>query len=194
MRTAPTAVLLVLAAVFASAGCGPKGAPGYESVHPFEDEVAAYAGTWIRLDRKVLVMIEDWGDHCGPPPQDYASVKKQRVEVTTEGQHLLFSSSGLRTDRCMSPNPSVEQANSVYDSGAWSWACSTGQDDPKFESTEHQLTASDDQRLEYKATTHLDWPDPEGNCSAVLRETMLFVRESDTPPEECEKADPPAPE
>jgi hypothetical protein len=168
---------LLIALIFTSVfGCGPSVAPGYESVTPFENPAGKYAGTWTRTEYRAEVTIESWGDRCGPEPKSFQLGKPISVEVTVEGEHLVFSKGGLRTDRCWSPNKRLQLGDTVVDSGAWKWSCATRHDDPKFESVESQLTAVEDDWFEAVNTSHFDWKTDDGPCTAVVRYTHVYQR------------------
>lgn len=138
---------------------------------------------------RLAVTVESWGEHCGPEPKSYASSRARPVEINDLGSHLVFSSGGVRTDRCWSPNPRLVSMSELIAPGRWERVCQTQKGDPKFERGEYSLVAKSASLLEYKALSRFDWTLKESHCAALLEERRTYARQDvqpDNPPHEPE--------
>jgi hypothetical protein len=140
-----------------------------------------YAGEWKMTSMSLAVSIDSWGDNCGPKPQSYSSKSARPVTITARGKHLVFSSGGIRTDRCGSPNPRVHTASEQRWEGNWKRVCQTYKADPKYERGEYHLKAVDENRLEYRAISKFDWTLKGDHCVARSTEKRVYVRTGKRP-------------
>jgi len=146
-----------------------------------------FAGRWKRTTFRVKVTVQSWGEDCGPKPKSYGSSKVVEVDVIAQGVHLIFSKGGMRTDRCMSPNPRLNSVSQKNASGNWSRVCQTPKSDPKFERLESTLKAHGANKLVYSGKSKFDWSLKGDHCVAFLDERRVYVREGaegEEPPEE----------
>lgn len=140
-----------------------------------------YAGKWKMTSMTLGVKVDSWGEFCGPRPISYASQKTRPVTIRAEGNHLVFSSGGLRTDRCGSPNPRLRKISQKVSQGSWNMVCETEQSDPKYERGVYKLIAKGEDTLEYRAESKFDWSLKGDHCVAVSDERRLFVRAEEEP-------------
>ncbi|MDD5309224.1 MAG: hypothetical protein PHU25_18070 [Deltaproteobacteria bacterium] len=122
------------------------------------------------------VAIEGWGENCGPQPKSYSSSQVRMVDVDEQGGHLIFSTGGVRTDRCSSPNPKLHTVSESVSPGRWNRVCETSPDDPKYEKTDGTLASSGTDRLEYRVKSRFDWTLKGDHCVAVLDERRVYER------------------
>lgn len=135
-----------------------------------------FAGPWEMTSMTFGVKVESWGENCGPRPVSYTSKKVRPVDIAVRGNHLLFSSGGMRTDRCGSPNPKLRSISKKVSSGLWKTVCETDDNDPKYERGVYMLKAKGDDKLEYLATSKFDWTLKGDHCIAVSEERRTFRR------------------
>ena len=147
-----------------------------------------FAGRWKRTTFRVKVTVQSWGEDCGPKPKSYGSSKIVDVDVISQGAHLVFSKGGMRTDRCMSPNPRLATVSQKNASGNWSRVCQTPKSDPKFERLESTLKAHGSNKLVYSGKSKFDWSLKGDHCVAFLDEKRIYIREG---AEEEEEEEPP---
>ena len=136
-----------------------------------------FAGRWNMTSRRLVVTVENWGEHCGPQPKGYSSKKARPVNIISQGKHLVFSIGGLRTDRCSSPNPHLQTKSQSASKTIWTRVCETPASDPKFEREEYTLGAKGDDRLEYVKKSKFDWTLKGDNCVARMTERRVYERQ-----------------
>jgi len=140
-----------------------------------------FAGRWMRTQFSLQVKIEKWGDNCGPRPKSYSNNKKKTVDIVSQGKHLIFSKGGIRTDRCISPNPRLSSISKSIIEGNWRRICQTEKDDSKYERIEYSLTSNGNSNsLSYRSKTKVKWTLKGDHCIAVIKEHRTFNRESKT--------------
>ena len=122
------------------------------------------------------VKVESWGEYCGPRPISYTSKQVRPVNIRSRDKHLIFSSGGLRTDRCGSPNPKLRKISMQASPGSWKMVCETERSDPKYERGVYTLVAKGDNKLEYKAESKYNWALKGDNCVAISIERRVFAR------------------
>ncbi len=136
-----------------------------------------FAGRWNMTSRRLVVGVENWGEHCGPEPKGYSSKKVRPVNIVSQGSHLVFSIGGLRTDRCSSPNPHLQTKSQSASKTRWSRVCETPASDAKFEREEYTLAAKGNDRLEYTKKSKFDWTLKGDNCVARMVERRVYERQ-----------------
>ena len=136
-----------------------------------------FAGRWNMTSRRLVVTVENWGEHCGPQPKGYSSKKVRPVDIISQGTHLVFSIGGLRTDRCSSPNPHLKTKGQSASKTRWTRVCETPSSDAKFEREEYTLAAKGNDRLEYTKKSKFDWTLKGDNCIASMTERRVYERQ-----------------
>jgi hypothetical protein len=135
-----------------------------------------FAGRWKMTSMSLKVSIESWGENCGPQPKSYSSSQVRMVDVTEQGSHLIFSTGGVRTDRCASPNPKLHTVSESVSPGKWSRVCETSSDDPKYEKNDCTLASAGADRLDYRVKSRFDWTLKGDHCVAALDEHRTYER------------------
>ena len=124
----------------------------------FSISVAAqnYEGQWNRTYLQFSVNVEHWGEHCGVRPRSYSSRAVKQTEILQNKGHLFFSTGGLRTDRCNSPNPSLNTLTTSRSANMWTRTCETPSSSSKYEKIDYTFSGSDD-KLTYVAESSFRW-------------------------------------
>ena len=145
-----------------------------------------FSGDWTMTSVSMKVDVDSWGANCGSKPKAYSSNNERLVTITTIGGHLIIEKGQVRTDRCGSPNPKIQTALSRRTDRRWKRECQTAKNDPKFESGAYTLTAVNDNRLEYTATSRFAWTLKGDECLVHSTEKRVFIRVQQAPPEPSE--------
>jgi hypothetical protein len=135
-----------------------------------------YAGQWNRVSASTSVRITSWGDNCGPEPKSYSNNNVVEVEIVAQGNHLVFTKGGLRTDRCSSANPRLGTKTEKVTGSRWERVCETPPDDSKFERDEYMYVAVNADRIEYRVKSTYDWTLKGDHCVLSLEERRVFER------------------
>ncbi|MCK9460352.1 MAG: zinc ribbon domain-containing protein [Proteobacteria bacterium] len=135
-----------------------------------------YAGQWKRVSASTSVKIGSWGENCGPEPKSYSNSSVVEVEIVAQGNHLVFTKGGLRTDRCSSANPRLITKSEKITGARWERVCETAPDDSKYERDEYFYVAINDNRIEYKVKSDYDWTLKGDHCVLSLEERRVFER------------------
>ena len=124
----------------------------------FSISVAAqnYEGQWNRTYLQFSVNVEHWGEHCGVRPRSYSSRAQKQTEILQNKGHLFFSTGGLRTDRCNSPNPSLNTLTTSRSANMWTRTCETPSGSSKYEKIDYTFSGTDD-KLTYVAESSFRW-------------------------------------
>jgi hypothetical protein len=123
------------------------------------------------------VNVESWGPDCGPRPQSFTGEATGSVRVSEAGEQLVIHGTPeRRTDACWSENRLVRRVSSTHEPGRWRVVCRTRPDDPRGETGTYTLTASDENRLNYREVSSYDWQLNESRCKATMTVTQVFSR------------------
>jgi hypothetical protein len=155
-----------------------------------------YAGQWKRVSAKTVVDVGSWGENCGPEPKSYSNKTVVEFEIVAQGNHLVFTKGGLRTDRCSSANPRLITKSEKVAATRWERVCETPPDDSKFERDEYIYTATTQNRIEYQVKSTYDWTLKGDHCVLSLEERRVFERigsPKDAEPEGPGKPEEPTP-
>jgi hypothetical protein len=135
-----------------------------------------YSGQWKRMSASTSVDIGSWGENCGPEPKSYSNNTVVELEIVAQGNHLVFTKGGLRTDRCSSANPRLITKSEKVGGARWERVCETPSDESKFERDEYTYVAIDDDRIEYRVKSTYDWTLKGDHCVLSLDERRVFER------------------
>jgi len=135
-----------------------------------------YAGQWKRVSARTSVNVESWGENCGPEPKSYSNNSVVELEIVAQGNHLVFTKGGLRTDRCSSANPRLITKTEKVTGARWERVCETAPDDSKFERDEYAYTATNFDKIEYRVKSRYDWTLKGDHCVLSLEERRVFER------------------
>jgi hypothetical protein len=149
-----------------------------------------YAGQWNRVSSSTVVDVESWGENCGPEPKSYSNSSVVEVEIVAQGNHLVFTKGGLRTDRCSSANPRLVTKSEKVTGARWERVCETPPDDSKFERDEYTYNAANQNRIEYHVKSRYDWTLKGDHCVLSLDERRVFERDASSKHDETEGAAP----
>ena len=115
-----------------------------------------YEGQWNRTYLQFSVNVENWGEHCGVRPRSYNSRAVKETEILQNKGHLFFSTGGLRTDRCNSPNPALNTLTTSRSANMWTRTCETPKGASKYEKIDYTFSGSGD-KLTYVAESSFRW-------------------------------------
>jgi RNA polymerase subunit RPABC4/transcription elongation factor Spt4 len=135
----------------------------------------SYNGQWNRISLQLTVNVESWGENCGVKPQSYYSNAVKPTEILESDGHLFFSSDGLRTDRCNTPNTEILMVSKSITRGNWKRVCETPASSSKRERIEYTLSG-DTNRLTYVAKSDFDWSLKEDHCVVRWQEKRIYER------------------
>ena len=140
-------------------------------------EAQGFEGTWRGGPVRMQVAIESWGRDCGPRPQSFTGEATGNVRISESGEQLVIHGTPQRrTDRCWSENRAVRRVSSTHDGQRWRVVCRTGPDDPRGETGTYTLSASGEDRLNYREVSDYDWQLNESRCKARMTVTQTFSR------------------
>ncbi|MBN2341775.1 MAG: zinc ribbon domain-containing protein [Deltaproteobacteria bacterium] len=137
-----------------------------------------YEGKWNRTFLQFSVTVQSWGDDCGVMPRSYSSRKIKTTEILQNNGHLFFSTGGLRTDRCNSPNPALVTLATSRSANMWTRTCETPQSASKFERIDYTFDGNRDV-LTYEATSSFDWTLNSDRCKVSWVEKRTYQRVSE---------------
>ena len=151
----------------------------------------SYEGKWNRTYLQFTVNVESWGDDCGTRPRSYSSNATKPTEILQNNGHLFFSTGGLRTDRCNSPNPSLVSLTTSRSTNMWTRTCETPSGSGRYEKIDYTFSGSGDQ-LTYRAESSFRWSLDGDLCVVkwVERRTYTRVKEASETEEEDQSGSP----
>ena len=141
-----------------------------------------YEGKWNRVSLNFSVNVESWGEDCGARPRSYSSKAVKPTEILQNNGHLFFSTGGLRTDRCNSPNPSLVTLTTSRSTHMWTRTCETPAGSGRYEKIDYTFSGSGN-RLTYLAESSFRWSLNDSLCVVSWVERRTWER-ADMPVEE----------
>jgi hypothetical protein len=136
-----------------------------------------YEGAWRASATRVDVVIRSWGADCGPRPQSFSSGGGGSVQVTQEGDHLIFRGQRTtRTDGCWSENRAVRKVSTSVQGGTWRTVCRTPPGDSRGETGTYTLRANGGDSLAFTDLSEYDWALNASRCTAAITTTQTFSR------------------
>ncbi len=169
MRPLATTLLASLALCAAASGLLAHPAPARAD--------GPYDGAWRTGAERVEVTIRSWGADCGPRPQSSSSPGGATVQITQEGDHLVFRGGRtLRTDGCWSENRAVRRVSTSVQGGTWRTVCRTPPGDSKGETGTYTLRANGADALSFTDASEYDWALNDSRCTAGMTVTRSYTR------------------
>ncbi len=161
-----------------------------------------YEGAWRASASRMDVAIRSWGADCGPRPQSVSSGGGGSVQVTQDGDHLIFRGQRVtRTDGCWSENRAVRKVSTSVQGGTWRTVCRTPPGDSRGETGTYTVRANGGDSLSFTDVSEYDWALNASRCTATITTTQSFSRmravvaeptptptPTPTPPEPVERA------
>ncbi len=136
-----------------------------------------YEGAWRASATRVDVAVRSWGADCGPRPQSFSSGGGGTVQVTQEGDHLVFRGQRTtRTDGCWSENRAVRRVSTSVQGGTWRTVCRTPPGDSRGETGTYTLRANGGDALAFTDVSEYDWALNASHCTATITTTQSFSR------------------
>jgi hypothetical protein len=136
-----------------------------------------YDGAWRSGAERIEVTIRSWGADCGPRPQSSSSPGGATVQVTQEGDHLVFRGGRtLRTDGCWSENRAVRRVSTSVQGGTWRTVCRTPPGDSKVETGTYTLRANGADALSFTDASEYDWALNDSRCTFGMTITRSYAR------------------
>ena len=135
----------------------------------------AYEGKWHRTYLQFTVDVSHWGENCGTRPRSYSSKATKPTEILQNNGHLFFSTGGLRTDRCNSPNPALISLTTSRSANMWTRTCETPADSGRYEKIDYTFSGSGDQ-LTYRAESSFRWSLDGDLCVVKWVERRTYAR------------------
>ncbi|MBN2717870.1 MAG: zinc ribbon domain-containing protein [Deltaproteobacteria bacterium] len=134
-----------------------------------------YEGNWNRVSLNFSVNVESWGDDCGARPRSYSSKAVKPTEIIQNNGHLFFSTGGLRTDRCNSPNPALTTLTTSRSTHMWTRTCETPAGSGRYEKIDYTFSGSGNE-LTYVAESSFRWSLNEDLCVVSWVERRTWER------------------
>jgi hypothetical protein len=138
-------------------------------------------GAWQAGPTRIEVSVTSWGGDCGPRPQSVTSRGGGRVQISQDGDHLVFRGSRTnRTDQCWSENSAVRRVSTTAQAGQWRTVCRTPAGDSRGETGTYVVRLSNPTTLDFRDVSEYDWQLNASHCLATITTTQSFSH-SQTP-------------
>lgn len=119
------------------------------------DNPPALDGTWSASPLTTKWVIGDWGPACGPKPAGGGEAGTT-VSIQQSGAELLITGGGraYSTTQCWEQYPGIQRVGHSASARAWKTTCKTPPTDPRQETLNTSLTATDNSISFYEAGTY----------------------------------------
>jgi len=153
------------------------------------------AGTWRAGTTKMDVIVESWGEDCGPRPQPFTSAGGGIVNVDQVANQLVIRGRGqdIRSDTCWSRNPSMKKQSSGFSNNAWTTVCKTADADPREEQGSYTLRITGSDTLTYQDISRYNWALNNSRCVARFTTLQTLTRGRNSKPDQAPVAVSPQP-
>lgn len=153
-----------------------------------------YEGAWQAGPTRIAVAIHSWGSDCGPQPQSVTSHGGGSVQISQDGDNLVFHGSRTnRTDTCWSENTAVRRVSTTAQVGQWRTVCRTPTGDSRGETGTYVIRAASPSSLEFRDVSEYDWQLNTSHCTATITTTQTFSRSQTATPTPPTPTPPPVP-
>lgn len=132
------------------------------------DTPSSLDGTWSASQLTTQWVIGDWGPACGPRPAG-GGEPAATVSIQQSGAELLITGGGraYSTAQCWEQYPGIQRVGHSASPRAWKTTCKTPATDPRQETLNTSVTATDNSISFYEAGTY-QFVVQNQNCTASV--------------------------
>ena len=137
-----------------------------------------YVGQWKQSPLKEDYTVQQWLPGCGPAPMSHSAGGGETVNVTSEGDELVFAGGGhtFKTNACYDDMPGlVRESHSRDPSGKlWRTRCATPAGDPRRATMNTLVQVTSDTHIEIAETGRYEITLKDGKCTADVKRTRSY--------------------